>query len=64
MISKINEKVGAWLLVDGNTKQLLANELDISTVTLNKKLGGETDWSWSQVCKIADLIGCELSDLR
>ena len=64
MISKINEKVGAWLLVDGNTKQQLANELDISTVTLNKKLGGETEWLWSQVCKVADLIGCELSDLR
>ena len=63
-MDKINEKVGAWLLIEGNTKQRLASALDISTVTLNKKLAGETDWLWSQVCQIADLIGCELEDLR
>ena len=63
-MDKINEKIGAWLLIDGNTKQKLADELNISTVTLNKKLSGETEWLWPQVCIIADLTGCSLSDLR
>lgn len=64
MTDKINEKIGAWLLIEGNTKQQLANALGISTVTLNKKLSGETDWLWSQVCTISDLIGCSLAELR
>ena len=63
-MNKINEKIGAWLLIEGNTKLQLASALGISTVTLNKKLSGETEWLWSQVCTIADLIGCSLSDLR
>ena len=63
-MSRINEKIGAWLLMEGHTKQQLADELGITTVTLNKKLSGETDWLWSQVCFLADLIGCELADFR
>ena len=63
-MDKIAEKVGAWLLQSGNTKQDLANELGMSAFTLSIKLRGETEWSWSQVCKIADVLGCSLSDLR
>ena len=63
-MNKINEKIGAWLLVEGNTKQQLASALGISTVTLNKKLSGETEWLWSQVCMLADLFGCETTDFR
>ena len=34
------------------------------TKALNAKLRGETAWRWSQVCMIADVLGCSLSDLR
>lgn len=63
-MEKINEKLGAWLLIEGNTKSKLASALGISTVTINKKLSGETEWVWSQVCAIADLVGCTVDDFR
>lgn len=63
-MNKFLEKVGAWLLEKGNTKQLLAGKLGVSTVTLNKKLDGEVRWTWDEVCTLADTIGCALSDFR
>lgn len=60
----INEVVGGWLLEPGNTKQKLADALGVSHVTLNNKLRGETEWSWSQVKAICDVTGTELSDIK
>lgn len=63
-MEKIAEKVGAWLLTSGNTKQLLADKLGISVGTLNNRLSGEFEWSWNEVCTLAEIIGCSLSDFR
>lgn len=59
----INEVIGGWLLEGGNTKQALADHLGISTVTLNNKLNGETEWSWTQVRAICKLTSTKLSDI-
>lgn len=61
-MERIAEKVGAWLLVSGNTKQLLSDKLGMSVGALNNRLSGETEWSWSEVCKLAEITGCSLSD--
>lgn len=63
-MNRFLEKVGAWLVQKGNTKQILANQLDMSTVTLNKKLDGDVRWTWDEVCSLADILGCELEDFR
>ena len=63
-MNKIAEKVGAWLLIGGHTKQILAEKLDISVGTLNNRLSGEFEWSWSEVCQLAEIIGCQLSVFR
>lgn len=63
-MDKFTEKVGAWLLVAGNTKQLLAKQLGMSTGTLNNRLSGENEWTWNEVCRLADVLGCNLSDFR
>lgn len=63
-MDKIAEKVGAWLLASGNTKQLLADKLRMSVGTLNNRLSGEFEWSWNEVCELAEIIGCKLSDFR
>lgn len=63
-MDKVNEKLGAWLLIKGNSKQKLARVLGVSRPTLDKKLSGESEWLWSQVCAIADLVNCTLEDLR
>ena len=63
-MDKIAEKVGAWLLKSGNTKAQLAKKLGVSAATLNNRLTGETEWSWKEVCDLADIIDCKLSDFR
>lgn len=63
-MNKIAEKVGAWLLISGNTKAKLANDLGMSVGTLNNRLSGETEWSWKEVCDLAEIIDCKLSDFR
>lgn len=60
----INEVVGSWLLEPGNTKQRLADILGVSHVTLNNKLRGETEWTWSQVKTICATTGASLSDIK
>ena len=62
-MNRINEKVGAWLLEKGHTRTSLAATLGITTVTLDNKLTGETDWSWSQAKKLADILDCSLDEL-
>lgn len=63
MNNTINEKLGAWLLVDGNTKNQLAAILGISRPSLNSKLAGKTPWKWDEVVTIARLTSCTLDEL-
>lgn len=63
-MDKIAEKVGAWLLTAGHTKQVLAEKLGMSVGTLNNRLSGEFEWSWNEVCQLSEIVGCQLSDFR
>ena len=63
-MDKVSEKLSAYLSAGTSTKRDLASMLGITVKTLNAKLRGETVWRWSQVCMIADVLGCSLSDLR
>jgi len=63
MNEHINEKVGAWLLEDGNTRTRLAEEVGISRPALNKRLSGRAKWSWDEVIEVARVTGCTLNEL-
>lgn len=63
-MDKFSERIGAWLLKEGNNKKKLAGMLNISVGTLNNKIQGDTEWTWSEVCKLSDAIGCKVSDFR
>lgn len=63
-MDSIKERVGAYLEREGKTKKWLADELDMSTVTLNSKLNGETEFSFSQAIRLSDVLGCTVSELR
>ena len=58
----INEKLGAWLLREGNTREVLAKQLGMTRPTLNSRLknGG---WSWLEVKQIAKLTGVTANEL-
>lgn len=62
-MSRINEKIGAWLLEGENTRTELACALGVTTQTLRNKLNGETDWTWPQAIRIAELTGTSLDEL-
>lgn len=61
---KLNEKIGAWLLIPGHTKHELASLLGISHQTLNNRLDGTYDWQWQEVKALSELFGCTVDSLR
>lgn len=63
MNDRINEKVGAWLLIDGNTRAILADAIGITRPTLNNRLDGTAKWSWDEVVRLSRYLGCSLNEL-
>lgn len=63
MYKSINEKLGAWLLVNGNTREKLAEEIGITRPTLNGRLDGKSKWMWDEVIEISRITGCSLDEL-
>ena len=60
----IRERLGAYLMRTGATKQSGADERGITTVTRASKRRGESYFDLEQAFKLADLIGCSVDDLR
>lgn len=63
MTQRINEKLGAWLLQNGNTREVLAQEIGITRPTLATRLNGESKWNWEEVVEVARITGCTLDEL-
>lgn len=62
--SIINKEIGAWLLVNGNTQDKLAEVIGLTRPTLATRIDGDSDWKWSEVCKLADLFSCSTEHFR
>lgn len=63
MENRINEKIGVWLLKEGNTREVLAQKIGITRPTLLKRLNGASGWTWDEVVKIAEITDSTLNDL-
>ena len=63
MTQIINEKLGAWLLVQGNTREKLADGLGITKPTLASRLVGDSAWKWAEVIRISEVTGVSLDEL-
>ena len=59
---RINEKLGAWLLEDGHTRDMLAQELGMTRPTLANRINGITSWEWEEVVKLSRVVGCTVND--
>ena len=59
----INEKLGAWLLMSGNTREKLADEIGITRPTLASRLNGESKWYWDEVIKVSQITGTSPNEL-
>ena len=60
---RINEKLGAWLLEEGHTRDMLAQELGMTRPTLANRLSNKASWEWEEVIKVSRLVDCSLDEL-
>lgn len=60
---RFEEKIGAWLLKQGNTRELLAEKLGISVPTLKRRIEDPEEWTVGDVLKLTDVLDCDVSDL-
>lgn len=64
-MKNFNKEIGAWLLIDGNTRERLAELLGITRPTLATRLTGQSEWTWPEACKLADVLDIQdLDELR
>lgn len=63
-MDSIKERVGAYLEREGKTKIWLASKLGMTTVSLNSKLNGDTEFTFSQAIRLSEVLGCTVNDLR
>lgn len=59
----LNEKIGAWLLKEGNSRTSLAEAIGISRPALGKKLSGASKWTWEEVIRLSRVLDCSLNEL-
>ena len=62
--ASIRERVGAYITRERVTKQSIADLLGVSLNTLNSKLDGNSSFTLEQAFELADLMGCNVDDLR
>ena len=62
-MASIAEKVGGYMLTKGVGKQEFAEMLGLDPRQFNKRLTGEIDWRFTEVGKIAEIVGCSLDEL-
>lgn len=62
MTLRVFEKVSQWLDKPGHTRAEICERLGISNQTLASKLSGESEFKLSEAAKLAQLIGCKVSD--
>lgn len=63
MSQQINEKIGAYILESGSSREELADKIGITRPTLRSRLNGETDWRWGEVIKIAEITNSTMNEL-
>lgn len=63
-MNQINKKLGEYLLKPGASRSQIAQQLGISTPSLNYRITGKRKWKWSEVVMLAEILGCNLDDLR
>ena len=61
--SRINQRIGEWLLVSGNTRAILADAIGITRPTLANRLDGTAQWNWEEVVRLSQYLGVSLNEL-
>ena len=63
-MESIKERVGAYLMREGETLSSLAEDLGMSRTTLRHKLDGRVEFKLSEADRLAKVLGCTVDELR
>ena len=56
-VQSIDRAIGYYMVDEKLTQEAMANRLGMTANTLRSKRKGENDWTWSEVLRIAELVG-------
>lgn len=62
-MDSIKARVGAYLERTGTTKKQLAEDMDMPYSTFHTKLYGPSEFSFTEGCRLAELIGCTADEM-
>lgn len=56
IIETIDHNITAFLKSRGSSMTWLASQLGITTASLQNKRNGRTDWKWSEILKLCEVL--------
>lgn len=56
IIETIDRNITAFLKSRGSSMTWLASQLGITTASLQNKRNGRTDWKWSEILKLCEVL--------
>lgn len=60
---RLTDRVSGWCNQRGHSKAEVAELLGITPNTMTSRLAGETGWTWSEACKLAEMMDVPLDEL-
>ena len=60
----LKDRVTLYLSHTGTTREELARQLGMSTVSLRSKLNGSTEFSLSEAERLSGILGCTVDELK
>ena len=63
IVMSIDCAISDYLKTEGITREAMAERMHMSSNSLRWKREGKYDWSWSEILKLSELMGCSIDDL-
>lgn len=62
-VRAIDDAIGHFMVDQKINREQMANLMDMSPNTLRGKREGKTDWTWSEILHLCDLLGTTPDEL-
>lgn len=63
IVKSIDLAIADYIQKNSMTREAMATEMNMSTNTLRWKREGKYDWTWSEILKLSEIIGCTVEGL-
>lgn len=62
-VANINKAIAVYMIDKEISKEQMAELLEINVNTLRMKRNGVTEWKWSEIVKLSNLLNTSIDDL-